>query len=162
MSKRDLSFLRTLVHTEYVHQRPAILWRQTIAIPKYPPDSWTAVFHYDSPSAAGRCTVSTTPIFASPYRNMLPLSILEELATRSVSSATQGDMEIHGALIAQGSSSVMVIFPLRIRRPNVRIALSCIGHDIPAGVEETRIPMDFPDIFRRIQTQIEFVYEEVH
>jgi hypothetical protein len=93
---------------------------------------------------------------------MLPLSILEELATRSVSSATQGDMEIHGALIAQGSSSVMVIFPLRIRRPNVRIALSCIGHDIPAGVEETRIPMDFPDIFRRIQTQIEFVYEEVH
>ncbi|KAJ6484930.1 hypothetical protein C8R45DRAFT_293106 [Mycena sanguinolenta] len=162
MSKRDLSFLRALVHAEYVNQRPAILFRQTTAIPQYPPDSWTAIFHYDSPGAARRCTVSTTPIFASPNRNMFPLSILEELATRSTSSATQGDMEIHGASIAQGSSSVMVIFPLRIRRPDVRIALSYIGRDIPEGVEATRIPVDYPDIFRRIQAQVEFVYEEVH
>ncbi|KAJ7778527.1 hypothetical protein B0H16DRAFT_1503869 [Mycena metata] len=162
MSKRDLSFLRALVHAEYVNQRPVILCRQTTAIPKHPPASWMAIFHYDSPGAAHRCTVSTTPIFASPYRNMLPLSILEELATRFVSSVTQGDMEIHGALIAQGSSSVMVIFPLRIRRPDVRIALSRIGRNIPEGVEETQIPVDFPDIFRRIQTQIELAYEEVH
>ncbi|KAJ7476435.1 hypothetical protein FB451DRAFT_1460507 [Mycena latifolia] len=154
LNKRDASFLRALVHHDYMRNRGVILRRQIVPKSRPAPNGPTVVFAY----LDGHCVLDSLnlPPEYYPPRD----AVFRDMAARARRS--RGTMELHVVFILEGQNLSMKVIPLRTRTAAVRDELTRISNVIPPTVEEAQLEHFYPEIHRRFRALLDIPVEEIH
>jgi hypothetical protein len=150
-SRRDESFLRLIVHRDYLANKLQILLQQLAFFHRTQSTSFVTVFNY----ARGHCTVSVHGVgdlFSENLVESLPpvfqSGLLHQLVL-DVGSPTHR-MMVRRALVLHDSSLALVDGVARI------------AGLLPDGADVSQLRERWPDLFEEVKTLSEMEIEETH
>ncbi|KAJ7763365.1 hypothetical protein B0H16DRAFT_1804413 [Mycena metata] len=149
-SKRDTSFLRALVHSDYNRSRGAILLQHMFDGRVNPPTFSTVWLDYST--SAGLLLTAPQPPFPPATTPG------EEENERHIN---RGNMQNHHVVLAEGSAKADLIFQMHIRDPRVRDELRRISNNLPEGGHADVLSLE-PATRDEITALLEIEVEEIH
>ncbi|KAJ7190261.1 hypothetical protein GGX14DRAFT_606081 [Mycena pura] len=115
LRKRDLTFLRTLLHHDYTKARCDV-WAQQVAFWHAHPGATPADYYVDFDYTRGRTAVSVVPLSPDP-RTQAHASTgppgEPEPAARAAAAAAGGRLELHCMRVSEGGAARAYWIPLR-------------------------------------------------
>ncbi|KAF8217359.1 hypothetical protein K438DRAFT_1798727 [Mycena galopus ATCC 62051] len=147
LGKHDASFLRALVHHDYLAERPRLLVKQALEVLRTNCPNRSIVFNY----------VGETPGHVYMGGTVTLLGDKEYHISQS-----RGRIERHLIIIGKGSNGCYISIPMRLGDTHVREELLKICANMPDAQDITDIEMRFPDAHQRIMTLLSMPIIEVH
>lgn len=149
-SKRDTSFLCTLIHIDYQRSREAILIQHMFEGRGNSPAFSTVWLDYTAPDGL-QLTAPQTPRPA-------PTSAGEREDERRMS---RGYMQNHHVVVAEGAVNASLIFPMHIGDPAVRDKLRRLSNALPEGGDHNLLLLA-PELRDEITALLAVEVEEIH
>ncbi|KAJ7108918.1 hypothetical protein C8R43DRAFT_962741 [Mycena crocata] len=149
-SKRNISFLRVLVNTDYQRSRREILVQHMFEGRANPPTFSTVWLDYTVPEGL-QLTAPQTP-FPTPITSW---DMDDEQRLNS------GSMQNHHVVLAKGSAKATLLFLMNIRNPTVRNELRRISGTFPEGLQNDLSSLS-PEIRDEINALLAIAVEEIY
>ncbi|KAJ7466519.1 hypothetical protein FB451DRAFT_1178668 [Mycena latifolia] len=144
LSARDTSFLRALVHSDYVRKRDIVLLKQILGMHKNPLDISMPLFSYTDPGEPGPVAFDIASI---------PRSTAQPFVRNDTRPSGAG-IETQGVNVFLGRTSAIMIVPMRISSTEARHKLRCIAREMPEGMDASHLNDLSPDLWKRIGVQV--------
>ncbi|KAJ7452715.1 hypothetical protein B0H11DRAFT_2327136 [Mycena galericulata] len=149
-SKRDTSFLRTLMHIDYQRSREAILIQHMFEGRGNSPAFSTVWLDYTAPDGL-QLTAPQTP-------RPVPTTAGEREDERRTS---RGHIQNHHVIVAEGAAKASLIFPMHIGNPAVRDKLRVLSNALPEGGDHNLLSLA-PEVRDEITALLAVKVEEIH
>ncbi|KAF7342230.1 MYND-type domain-containing protein [Mycena venus] len=149
-SKRDTSFLCTLMHIDYQRSREAILIQHMFEGRGNSPTFSTVRFDYTAPDGLQLTAAQTS--------RPVPITAGEREEERRIS---RGRTQHHHVVVAEGAAKASLIFPMHISNPDVRDNLRRLSNALPEGGDHNLLSLG-PAVRDEITALLAVKVEEMH
>ncbi|KAJ7512358.1 hypothetical protein B0H11DRAFT_1950815 [Mycena galericulata] len=147
LGKRDASFLRALVHHDYLAERPRLLVEQALEVLHTNCPTQSIIFNYASETPGQAYMTGTITSLSSEEYHI---------------SQSRGRIERHVVIIAKGLNACLISMPMWLGDTHVRNKLSKVCAKMPDAQDITDIEIRFPNAHQRIMTLLSMPIIEVH